>query len=115
MTIHYPNPPLDPGSDNPGAIRRVLRSVAEVVSRMNQGKLNATTELTLTANAATSTFTDPRLTTQSVIGLTPLTANAAAEKGNGTLYVSARTNGSATITHANNAQTDRSFAVSILG
>lgn len=115
MTISFPSPPRDAGSDEPSAIRAFARRIAEIVSRINQGKVNATTEWTLTASAASTTFTDARLSVQSVVGLTPLTANAAAEKGNGTMYVSSRTNGSITITHANNAQTDRTFAVSILG
>lgn len=115
MTIAYPVPPRDAGSDEPASVRQFARRIADIVLGIMQGRINATTEVTLTASVTTTTITDARLTVQSVIGLTPLTANAAAEKGNGTLYVSARTNGSATLTHANNAQTDRTFAVSILG
>jgi hypothetical protein len=45
----------------------------------------------------------------------PTTANAAAELGNGTLHVSARAKGSFTLTHANNAQPDRSFDYAMIG
>jgi hypothetical protein len=43
----------------------------------------------------------------------PTTANAAAEIGNGTIYVSSRGKQTATITHANNSQTDRTFAYAL--
>lgn len=115
MTIAYPVPPRDAGSDEPASVRQFARRIADVLLSVMQGRLNNTTELTLTANAGSTTLEDPRLTVQSVVATEPLTANAAAEKGNGTLYVSARNNGSVTFTHANNAQTDRTFAVSILG
>jgi hypothetical protein len=42
----------------------------------------------------------------------PTTANTAAQLGNGTIYVNGRANGSFTLTHANNAQTDRIFLLS---
>jgi hypothetical protein len=115
MTIAYPVPPRDAGSDEPASVRQFARRIADVVTSLMQGKMNNTTEVTLAASAGTTTITDARLTVQSVVHLEPLTANAAAEKGNGTLYISARNNGSVTLTHANNSQTDRTFAVSIVG
>ena len=45
----------------------------------------------------------------------PKTANASAEQGNGTIFISARANGSFTITHANNSQTDRQYGYIIIG
>lgn len=92
-----------------------IRRIVEVVQRLLQGKMNATTTLTLTANAGSTTLTDARIGGSSHIGWTPLTANASAEVGAGTIYVSARVKGSATIAHANNAQTDRDFSVLIIG
>ena len=115
MTISYPVPPRDAGSDEPSSVRQFARRIADVLASAMQGRTNNTTEMTLTANAATTTLTDARLTVQSVVTTVPLTANAAAEKGNGTLYISARNNGSVTFAHANNAQTDRTYAVSIHG
>lgn len=47
--------------------------------------------------------------------LTPVSANAATEVGNGTLYVSAVTNGAFTITHANSATTGRTFIYALHG
>ncbi len=103
MATGYPGLSQDPSP----------REIAERVNRLNQGKMNAVTTLTLTANAATTTFTDVRIGGMSYIGFSPTTANAAAELA--TLYVSAKANGSATLTHANNAQTDRTYDVLIIG
>lgn len=93
------------------------RKLAATANLALAGKLNAVNELTLTAGAATTVLTDARLSANSFIGLMPKTANAAAELGNGTLYIAdaTRNTGSATITHANNAQTDRTFQVLIIG
>ena len=43
------------------------------------------------------------------------TANAAAEIGNGTMYIGAVNNGAFVVTHANNAQADRTFLYVALG
>ena len=94
-----------------------LRKMASVVNNLLIGKLNVGGTVTLTANVASTTLTDARLTSESFVGLVPTTANAAAEIGNGTMYISEtnRVNGAATITHANNAQADRTFRYAILG
>jgi hypothetical protein len=64
---------------------------------------------------ATTTVTAVNCGAGSVVLLVPKTANAAAELGNGTAYISAVANGSFTITHANNAQVDRTFGFVCLG
>lgn len=69
-----------------------------------------TGSVTLTANSATTTLTDPRIGINSAVLLIPTTANAAAEAP----YI-AVTAGSCTINHANNAQTDRTFRYAIVG
>lgn len=84
----------------------------EIISTINQlilGNLNNTGTVTLTASAASTTVTNSRVGANSYIEFMPTTANAATEKAAGTMYVSARTKGEFTITHANNAQTDRTF------
>ena len=88
-----------------------------IVERINRGKINASIDVTLTASAASTTITDARLASTSILLFDPTTAHAATELAAGTMYVLAanRTNGSATITHANNAQTDRTFRVLIIG
>jgi hypothetical protein len=88
------------------------REIMEVVNRINGGKMNAVTTVTLTANSATTAFTSPLLTVGSFVGFTPTTANAKTE---GTPYVTAKTTGACTLNHANNAQVDRTYDVLIIG
>ena len=91
------------------------RQIAAVVNRLAQGKLNCTGTVTLTPVAASTTIADPRATASSIILLMPMTANAATEIGNGTLYISARAKGGFTLVHANNAQIDRTFGYAVIG
>ena len=91
------------------------RAVVTAVNSIMNGGVNCTGEITLEASTTTTTLADPRLGIGSAILFMPLTANAAAELyTNGTMYVSAQTKGAATVTHANNAQTDRTFRYVIL-
>ena len=96
-----------------------FNSIEEAIRRITQA-INANADgqtgtLTLTASAASTTLTDVRLTPTSTILLMPTTANASAEQGAGTIYIGTQADGSATVTHANNAQTDRIFRYSITG
>lgn len=91
-----------------------LRPLARVVNYLLKGKTNNTGTVTITASTTTTTVTDARLGADSVILLSPLTANAAAAIG--TTYISTVTAGASfVLTHANNAQTDRDFAYIIVG
>lgn len=87
---------------------------AVAINELTQGRSNAHGTVTLTANAASTAVTNANCSSSSCVKITPTTANAAAEIGNGTLYIVAA-NGSFTITHANNAQVDRSFTYAIQG
>lgn len=78
-----------------------------------QGKLNCVTSVTLAAGATTTNLTDQRISEDSDLILTPTTANAAAATTN--VYVSAKSKGVATFTHANAATTNRTYDVSIIG
>lgn len=90
------------------------RQVAEVVRGLMNGKSNNTGEITLTAGGATSTtLNDERIGAESVIIFSPLTSSAAGLVGS--LYVSARNQGSATLTHAANSASDRKYAYIIVG
>ncbi len=71
--------------------------------------------VTLTDSSSTTVVDDPLFESQQVPVFTPLTANAATEVGAGGMYVSARVNKQFTITHANNAETDRDFEYIIVG
>jgi len=91
------------------------RLLGEQGQRHNQGKTNNIIVRTLTANAASTTITDARISPASYLGFMPETANAAAEIA--TLYVSdsGRVGNSVAVSHANNAQTDRTFRIVIVG
>ena len=112
----YPGAPTEGASDDAPALRRWISQIARVVNRINAGKLNATGTITLTANASGTAVVDARATAFSFIDFMPTTANARDEYlKNGTMFVSARANGGFTVSHANNAQTDRTFVYSIIG
>jgi hypothetical protein len=87
------------------------RNIAEVVNNAMNGKTNNTGTITLAASTTTTTITDERLGFDSVILLSPLTANAAAQ----TPYVSTKAKGSAVITHTSTAHTDLNFDYIIVG
>jgi hypothetical protein len=97
------------------------RDTANVLNNAMQGKLNCLFEGTLTANAASTTFTGAttqgaeKVGADSFITWMPLTANAAAEDGGTAMYVSAQSKGSVTVQHANNAQADRTFRFLVIG
>jgi superfamily II DNA helicase RecQ len=118
MSSHgYPSAPNDIDGETPDAFRQGYRKMARIVNSALQGHFNAVTTLTLTANAASTTLTDARLTVNTAIVFDPVTANAAAELYGATMYVTSanRNNGAFVITHANNAQTDRTFNVLMVG
>ncbi len=105
-TIEYPNPlPIE--------AQDFINQQRQVVDSIMSGKINARGEVTLTASTTTTQVDDLRATTDSIILLEPRTANAAAALA--TTYTSITTNRSFTLTHANNAQTDRTFRYAIIG
>ena len=112
MAIEYKGVPLA-RAKSLEAVAGLQQDSARVINSLLLGKTNNVSSITLTANSATTTITDPRLTYASFIGLTATTANAAVATAN--VYVSARGDGTATLTHTNNAQTDRTFAMLIVG
>ena len=83
-----------------------FREIARAVNEAFDGATNAIGEVTLTASSATTTLTDTRIGSESIVFLTPLTANAKAEV---TPWQSGATSGSITLNHTNNAQTDRTY------
>lgn len=87
------------------------RTLAQAINFLLSGGRNDKIEFTLTANSATTVLTDPRLGVGSVLKPMPLTANAAAALGG--MYASSQGTGTITLTHANNAQVDRSFRAEI--
>ena len=89
------------------------RQIAIVLNNSLDGKLNSTGDVTLRASQATTTLVDERISLNSVIILEPTNANSNAAKTN--LFVSAKTNGSATLTHASSSNTDQNFGYVVIG
>jgi hypothetical protein len=87
-----------------------VRVLAQAIKHLIEGRSNANGELTLTS----TTITKTTINGQAGVFIFPKTANAAAELAAGTCYavVSA---GQIVITHANNAQTDRTFYYVVIG
>ena len=84
------------------------RAVAEVVRGIMDGKTNNTGTVTLaTGGATTTTINNERIGYTSVILLMPTSLDAAAYVTN--LYVSAKVQGSATLTHTANSTGGRSY------
>ena len=88
---------------------RIVRGIRDLF----EGRRNTTGTVTLTANASSTVVAHGNFGVASTPILTQATANAAAALA--TTYVSVRANGSFTLTHANNAQTDRIFYYSFDG
>lgn len=99
----------------PGLTETDLQKIVLAIQQLGAGRSNAVGTVTLTVSAATTTVTDNNCAAGSVPILVPTTANAAAEVGNGTMYISAVANKSFTITHANSATTGRTFLYAIQG
>jgi hypothetical protein len=106
--------------DHPSLLRTIIR----VVRNIMQGRTNNAGSVTLTANSATTvvTLATGEIGENTLVFFMPQTANAATEFGAGTMYVSARsvkptlpTLPTFTITHVNNAQTDRTFGYILVG
>ena len=90
-----------------------LEGIAGVLNNVLKGKTNNTGVVTLTATAASTTLTDSRIGANSVISLMPTTANAAGALA--TTYFGTFLDGSCVITHANNAQADKTFGFTVVG
>lgn len=93
------------------------RRISSAVNNVIDGRTDNYGSVTLTASASSTTVNTSGLmvSENSTIILTPRSANAAAEQAAGTLYVSTKANQSFTLTHANNAQTDRTFDYAWIG
>lgn len=113
MTQTYFPPRPKPQEDMPDD-RQHRRQLAQQLSTAIQGRLDCTFSLTLTDNADSTTIIDSRISLSTAVLVMPATAHAAAEIGNGTMYFTPAA-GQCIVTHANNAETDRTFTVAILG
>lgn len=91
------------------------RKINTSINNMLDGRSDNYGTVTLTASATTTTVATSglKVSANSVILLSPKTANAAAALAS--TYVSAVGNGTFTLTHANNSQTDRTFGFVWIG
>lgn len=93
--------------------KQQLRNISQALNSVLSGKLNAVTQITLTASSTTTQLIDQRIGGNTFIGFSPRSANAAAALSG--LYVSQKVNGQATLTHASTATVDRTFDVLLIG
>lgn len=92
-----------------------VRVLANVINENADGRTDNFGSITLTENQTTTTVNDRRIGQDSGVALTPQTANAAAALTN--TYVSSKDPraGTFTLTHNNEASTDRTFVYIITG
>lgn len=92
---------------------RHRRKLAEWAKAVHGGHFPVTGKVTLAAGATTTTVIDDRAGVNSVITLSPTTANAASAAAS--VWVSTFNSGSFVLTHANSAAVDKTFRYIILG
>lgn len=97
---------------DPQGLKAFARQTWLVVNNILLGKINAAIEVTLTANSATTVVLEPRLSGMSSLFFGYLTANGAAAP---VTYYDTQDSGTVTLHHANNANTDRTVRMLIIG
>lgn len=99
----------------PAPDEKDLYKIVRAVRSLYEGRTNAVGAVTLTVNAASTTVSAINCGLGNRVFLMPMTANAAAALA--TTYIQAAnvTGGQFVITHANNAQNDRTFGYVVLG
>ena len=89
--------------------------IARSMNSVLRGKFNATIDVTLTANAATTTISDARIGYYTaVIPAMGMTASAATSLGAG-IYVDTLKTGSCVVHHDNTADTDKTIRFVLIG
>jgi len=94
------------------ALKELSKRLAEhagTIRQSTEGQNVVTGTVTLTANAASTTVTKDEIPADGYAFLFPRTANAAAEFGAGSIYTATTTKGQFVITHANDANSDKTF------
>ncbi len=89
-----------------------VRKLTDAVRQVIEGKNNATGTFTLTPSATTTVVKAPSCTPDSEVFITPQTADAANDMATTSIIAG---NGQFTVTHANNARSDRTFGFVVLG
>ncbi len=99
----------------PGITETDLKKIVLAIQQLAAGRSNAVGSVTLATGASSTMVATANCAAGSVPILVPASANAAAELGNGTIYVSGVANGSFTITHANSTTAGRTFLYAMVG
>jgi len=110
MTVSEFKPPSETYPDQD----QTNRMFAAAIGLLFRGKSNNVLDVTLDANAASTTVTDARIGVNTVAICIPTTANASAIA---LPYrnVSSPVNGSMSLVHANDANADKTFKVILVG
>jgi hypothetical protein len=95
--------------------REWIRRCAEAINSLRDGRINSVGAITLTASSATTTLSDRRIGPDSFIDFMPTTANASAALNDGSFYITARADGSCTINHTNDSNSDKTLTFVVLG
>lgn len=103
----FPLPPKDLDDE-----RKHRREIASSLFRISDGKTNNVLDVTLNANSATTTVVDARIGANTAALCVPVTANAAVID---MPWRSDALNGTLTLNHANNANTDKTFKLILIG
>jgi hypothetical protein len=107
--------------ENPREILRHLHEMARAINLLGEGKSGNVITVTLTANSATTNVvaqSGVRIGPNTAFYFFPLTANAQTELQAGGPPYALTTDfviGQVTLRHRNNAQTDRTFRVLVVG
>jgi hypothetical protein len=88
------------------------RKLGWCLQGLMDGRTNNAGSVTLTASTVTTVVSDRRAGVDSVVVFMPTTSNAAIVLDR--LYISARTDGAFTITHASTTSTDMSYEYALL-
>jgi hypothetical protein len=99
----------------PGITETDLKKIVLAVQQLAAGRSNAVGTVTLATGAGSTVVSDSNCAAGSVPITVPITPNAAAEVGNGTMFISVVADGSFTITHANSATPGRTFFYAFIG
>ena len=92
-----------------------IAKIVLAIRDLYAGRSNCSGTFTCATGAATTVVSAKNCGSGSKIQITPTTANAATEMGNGTIYVGTTAAGSFTVTHVNSATTGRTFNYVICG
>ena len=95
-----------------GEVSDHIRYVAQTVNGLLSGKSNNSDTVTLSADATSTVVSNPNVTANTVVSLTPTSSSAAAALSG--VWVETST-GKVTINHASDSESDRTYGISYVG